>query len=170
VQALAPVMASMTELLESTNDALLRNSPSQTSLRRSFVTLGLIAFTKKGVKYARAGHTPLLFVRADASYAFVQPRGMAVGLMRQPVFADMIEEMILDPVAGDILVLFSDGITDARNQEGNELGYERLARMVVQNRELASRDLTLKILSSVAEFTESGNFDDDATLVVMKCL
>ena len=89
--------------------------------------------------------------------------------MRVETFATMVDEMILDPVAGDILVLFSDGITDARNPNGQDLGYERLARIVVENRELSSRDLTLKILSTVAEYTESGNFDDDATVVVMKC-
>ncbi len=170
VQALAPMMASMTALLESTNDALLHNSPTQSSLRRSFVTLGLISVGKKGVRYARAGHTPLLIVRADGTYGFVQPRGMAVGLMKKTDFADKIEEMGLDIVSGDILVLYSDGITDARDPMGQELGYERLARLVAEHRDLRARDLTLRLLSSIAEFTESANFDDDATLVVMKCL
>ena len=170
VQALAPMMSSMTEMLESANDALLRNSPSQFSMRRSFVTLGLVAFGKRGVRYARAGHTPLLIVRADGTYGFVQPRGMAVGMMKQIDFADKIEEMGLNLVPGDILVLYSDGITDARNPLGEELGYDRLARFVSEHRHVGSRDITLRLLASVSEFTESGNFDDDATLVVMKCL
>jgi sigma-B regulation protein RsbU (phosphoserine phosphatase) len=171
VQALAPIMASMAELLEGTNGALLHNSPSLTSLRRSFVTLGLIAFTKKGVRYARAGHTPLLHVRADGSYTFLQPRGMAVGLIRQAIFTEAMEEVTLDVHTGDMLVLFSDGITDARNPMGEELGYHRLAQYVRENIDIDdSRDVTLRMLASVAEFTESGNFDDDATLVVMRCL
>ena len=170
VQSLAPIMASMQELLEGTNGALLRNSPSTTSFRRSFVTLGLISFGKNGVTYCRAGHTPLLHVSMDGSFRFIQPRGMAVGLMRQELFSQAIEETKLTPAPGDVLVLFSDGITDARNAAGEELGYERLGRFVAENRELRSRDLTLKVLQCVAEFTESGNFGDDATLVVMRAV
>lgn len=171
VQALAPVMANMTALLEGTNEALMHNSPSLSSLRRSFVTLGLIAFTKKGVRYARAGHTPLLHVLADGSYRFYQPRGIAVGLIRQPDMAQTMEEITLDLAHGDVLVLFSDGITDARNPEGEHLGYDRLAHYISENLDLGnSRDLTLRALQSVAEFTQSGNFDDDATLVVMRCI
>jgi phosphoserine phosphatase RsbU/P len=170
VQSLAPIMASMAELLESTNGALLRNSPSQTSLRRSFVTLGLIAFGKKGIAYCRAGHTPLLHVNANGSIRFIQPRGMAVGLMGQELFSQAIEEMAIETQTGDVLVLFSDGITDARNPAGEELGYQRLGRFVAESRELRSRDLTLKVLQCIAEFTESGNFGDDATLVVMRAV
>jgi len=171
VQALAPVMASMAELLEGTNGALLHNSPSLTSLRRSFVTLGLVSLGKKGVRYARAGHTPLLHVRADGTYRFLQPLGMAVGLIRQPIFVEAQEEISIEVQPGDVLVLFSDGITDARNAEGQEVGYDRLAEYVRDNLDVHNaRDLTLKMLASVAEFTNSGNFDDDATLVVMRCL
>ncbi len=171
VQALAPVMASMAELLEGTNGALLHNSPSLTSLRRSFVTLGLLSFGKKGVRYARAGHTPLLQVRADGTYRFLQPVGMAVGLIRQQIFVDALDEISIEVQPGDVLILFSDGITDARDPEGQPLGYDRLAQYVRDNLHIHSaRDLTLTILSSVAEFTNSGNFDDDATLVIMRCL
>jgi phosphoserine phosphatase RsbU/P len=171
VQALAPVMASMAELLEGTNGALLHNSPSLTSLRRSFVTLGLLSIGKKGVRYARAGHTPLLHVRADGSYRFLQPLGMAVGMIRQAIFVEALDEISIDVQPGDVLILFSDGITDSRDPEGQPLGYDRLAAYVRDNLDiLSARDLTLKILASVAEFTNSGNFDDDATLVVMRCL
>ena len=70
-----------------------------------------------------------------------------------------------------MLVLFSDGITDARNSDGVEVGYDRLAGYVRDNLYIHNaRDLTLAMLAAVAEFTNSGNFDDDATLVVMRCL
>ncbi len=171
VQSLAPIMASMAEMIEGTNTALLHNSPSLTSLRRSFVTLGLLSFSKKGVRYVRAGHTPLLHVHADGSHEFLQPRGMALGLIREPLFTEALEEIAITTVPGDVLVLFSDGITDARNPAGVELGYHRLASFVRNNLHVTSaRDLTLKILASLAEFTESSSFEDDATLVVTRCL
>ncbi|MHB8392841.1 MAG: PP2C family protein-serine/threonine phosphatase, partial [Acidobacteriaceae bacterium] len=171
VQSLAPIMASMAEMVEGTNTALLHNSPSLTSLRRSFVTLGLLSFGKKGVRYVRAGHTPLLRVRADGSHEFLQPRGMAVGLIREPLFTEALEEISIATTPGDVLVLFSDGITDARNPAGVELGYHRLAGFVRSTRHVTSaRDLTLKILAALAEYTESSSFEDDATLVITRCL
>ena len=171
VQSLAPIMASMAEMIEGTNTALLHNSPSLTSLRRSFVTLGLLSFGKKGVRYVRAGHTPLLHVHADGSYEFLQPRGMAVGLIRSQLFTDVLEEIPIATQAGDVLVLFSDGITDARSPAGVELGYHRLAEFVRDNMQVANaRDLTLKILALLAEYTESSSFEDDATLVITRCL
>ena len=171
VQSLAPIMASMAEMIEGTNTALLHNSPSLTSLRRSFVTLGLLSFGKKGVRYVRAGHTPLLHVHADGSHEFLQPSGMAVGLIREPLFTEALEEISISTRPGDVLVLFSDGITDARNPAGIELGYHRLASFVRDNLHITSaRDLTLKILAAVAEFTESSSFEDDATLVITRVL
>ncbi|MEO6939327.1 MAG: GAF domain-containing SpoIIE family protein phosphatase [Candidatus Kapaibacterium sp.] len=172
VQALAPLMSNMPELLEGTNSALLRNSPSHTSLRRSFVTLGLIAFhPNDGIKYCRAGHTPLLIVRASGEYEFLQPKGMAVGLMRQTLFNQMLDERTIQVGEGDILVLFSDGITDARSSDGEEYGYIRLAEIVAMHRaEANARRVTLAVLDHVSQFTSSGTFGDDATLVVMKCV
>jgi serine phosphatase RsbU (regulator of sigma subunit) len=168
VQALAPIMTNMQELLEGTNSALMRNSPQQSSLRRSFVTLGLVAFQKGKLRYCRAGHTPLLVVRADGTHEFLQPRGMAVGLMKQGLFTHALEEVVLETRPGDTYVLFSDGITDARDPDGNELGYQRLAQYVLTARTASARETTLDILEGVSDFTQSGSFGDDATLVVIR--
>jgi serine phosphatase RsbU (regulator of sigma subunit) len=168
VQALAPIMSSMQELLEGTNSALMRNSPNQSSLRRSFVTLGLVAFQKGMLRYCRAGHTPLLVLHADDSYEFLQPKGMAVGLMKQSLFSQTLEEVALETQPGDTFVLFSDGITDARDPSGDELGYQRLAEYVLRARHTSAREMTLDILEAVSDFTQSGSFGDDATLVVIR--
>ncbi len=171
VQALAPIMSELSDLLEATNGALLRNSPTRSSLRRSFVTLGLLSFHRNSVKYCRAGHTPLLHLRADGSYEFLQPRGMAVGLMKQSLFAETLDEVEIRPEVGDILVLFSDGITDARDSTGDDLGYKRLAEFVIAHmHEPSAKTITDHVLDHVARFTETGTFGDDATLVIMKCI
>lgn len=170
VQATAPLMSTLQELLEGTNNALLRNSPTHSGLKRSFVTLGMLAFKPDGIHYCRAGHTPLLIVRANGEYEYVQPKGMAVGLMKQTLFNHTLEERVLQASAGDVFVLYSDGITDVRNEAGEDLGYENLARAVVESRNATTaRAITAKVLEAVAAYSGSHIFGDDATIVVLRC-
>ncbi len=170
IQALTPIMSSTQELLESANGALLRNTPQQAVFRRNFVTLGMLAFQKTGIRYIRAGHTPLLIVRENGTYEYVQPKGMAVGLMRQVLFNQMIEQIDIMVKKGDAIVMFSDGITDTRNDDGDDYGYERFAKSVVEHRcALSARQMTERILEDVIRFAATSTFGDDATVIVARC-
>lgn len=170
VQALTPIMSNTHELLEGANGALMRNTPQQALFRRNFVTLGLLAFQKNGIRYTRAGHTPLLIVRENGTHDYIQPKGMAVGLMRQVLFSQMLEQREVTVKAGDMLVLFSDGITDTRNETGEDFGYERFARTVAEHRFAGSaKIITDKILEDVIRFAASSTFGDDATVIVARC-
>lgn len=170
IQALTPIMSSIAELLEGANGALMRNAPQQTLFRRNFVTLGIISFEKHVIRYSRAGHTPLLIVRADSSYEYLQPKGMAVGLMRQVLFNQMLETREIAVVEGDLLILFSDGITDTRNEAGEDLGYDRFATLVAEHRLAGSaKVITDKLLEDIIQFAASSTFGDDATVIVMRC-
>jgi sigma-B regulation protein RsbU (phosphoserine phosphatase) len=88
--------------------------------------------------------------------------------MKQGLFTHALEEVVLETRPGDTYVLFSDGITDARDPDGNELGYQRLAQYVLTARTASARETTLDILEGVSDFTQSGSFGDDATLVVIR--
>ncbi len=171
VQGMAPLMQNMPELLQGANSALLRNLPAQASMRRSFVTLGMLNLSKTGVHYCRAGHTPLLIVRANGSYEFLQPKGMAVGIMPQTIFNQVLEERTIAVQAGDVLVLFSDGITDTRNAQGEDFGYARLAEIVTLLRsEHSAKGITMGVLQHLTNFSASESYGDDATLVVIKVI
>lgn len=170
VQALTPIMSNMPELLEGANSALLRNAPQQALFRRSFVTLGMLSFRSDGIRYCRAGHTPLLIVRANGEFEYVQPKGMAVGLMRQTIFNQMLEQREIHVQKDDLVILFSDGITDTRNADNEELGYELFARLVVQHRCAGSaKVITEKVLEDVIQYSATSTFGDDATIVVLRC-
>jgi sigma-B regulation protein RsbU (phosphoserine phosphatase) len=169
VQGMAPLMHDMPELLQGANNALLRNLPAQASMRRSFVTLGMLNLSSSGVRYCRAGHTPLLIVRENGQYEILQPKGMAVGIMPQTIFNQMLEEKTIDVAPGDIIVLFSDGITDTRNAEGEDFGYTRLAEIVTLLRaEHSAKRITMGVLEHLTNFSASESYGDDATLVVIK--
>jgi sigma-B regulation protein RsbU (phosphoserine phosphatase) len=67
---------------------------------------------------------------------------------------------------GDVLALFTDGVTEVQNAEGEEFGEERLQQLLM-DQGLTATELRNKIMSAVKEFG-SGNFDDDVTLLVLK--
>jgi serine phosphatase RsbU (regulator of sigma subunit) len=72
----------------------------------------------------------------------------------------------VDLGAGDRLVLYTDGITEARNADDEEFGEDRLVEEIVADRSCSAPALTSRIVDSVSTFT-GGLFQDDATLVVL---
>jgi sigma-B regulation protein RsbU (phosphoserine phosphatase) len=69
---------------------------------------------------------------------------------------------------GDILVLYTDGVTEAENSLGEEFGMERLSTLIRLGHALSADELMNHILESVTDFSRDVGFDDDATLLVVK--
>ncbi|MEI8134509.1 MAG: SpoIIE family protein phosphatase [bacterium] len=168
VQALAPMMMSVRELFIGTNDALMRNVTAQ-GFRRSFVTLTALSFKDGMIKYSRAGHMPLLKISADGSSEYIQPKGMGVGFVGKNIFDAVLEEKELPVDHGDLVILFSDGITEVRNIEGEELGYERFAEIASNARNESDTEKMIDhILGEVLSYAGTSSFTDDATFVLIK--
>ena len=70
--------------------------------------------------------------------------------------------------AGDILVLYTDGVTEAENSQGEEFGVERLSNLIRRGQTLSANELMNHILESVTEFSRDVGFEDDATILVVK--
>jgi serine phosphatase RsbU (regulator of sigma subunit) len=71
--------------------------------------------------------------------------------------------------AGDILVLYTDGVTEAENSQGEEFGMERLSTVIRRGSSLSAEELTNNIFQSAADFCQEVGFNDDATILVVKC-
>ncbi len=129
-----------------------------------FITFfyALVDTERKTLAYANAGHNPPALVRRDGSTARFTEGGTVLG-----VFADSQYQQQEEKLApGDRIVLFTDGLTEATDSDGEQLGEERLIGLVASSRELRSEALQQRVLEAVREFCH-GNFDDDATLVVV---
>jgi sigma-B regulation protein RsbU (phosphoserine phosphatase) len=114
------------------------------------------------MRYARAGHVPPLHYR----YGTVQSlhaKGRFIGM-----FAGLsLEERELQLLPGDLLVLFSDGVTDAVGEKGKAFGLERLRELVGQHVSLGAQGLCDVILDEVLRFQgETAQFDDITLQVV----
>ncbi len=107
---------------------------------------------------------PGLLVRADGSGEWLEATGVPLGLL--PDLGYVQKEVRLDP--WDVLVLYSDGISEAMNSAEEEYGRERLRRVCIQHRGDAPKALMDAIEQDVTRFAAGVPFADDRTLVVLK--
>ena len=141
---------------------------------RSFITMtyAVIDMDRRLLTFARAGHTPLMHLARDghASGARVlAPDGLVAGLdgfERQ--FEELLEEDTLAIGAGDLMALFTDGITEAMNVDDEQFGEERLARLLEQHRDAGLDALGRQVLDSVGGFVGSAAQHDDMTIVLLR--
>ena len=114
------------------------------------------------LSYTNAGHYPAVLVRRDGAVERLATGGPVLGAIPGASF----DRGVADLAAGDRLVLYTDGITEARNADDEEFGEERLVEEIVAERACSAPALTSRIVDSVSSFT-GGRFQDDATLVVL---
>jgi serine phosphatase RsbU (regulator of sigma subunit) len=114
------------------------------------------------LRYVNAGHTPPLLVGADGRVRRLASTSTAVGLMPDPRF----EQATVDVAAGDTLVVYSDGVTEAMNGAGEEFGDGRLERLVVDGRHLPPPELQDAVLNGLDAFVSDEPQRDDVTLLV----
>jgi serine phosphatase RsbU (regulator of sigma subunit) len=116
------------------------------------------------VAYVNAGHNPPIMVRADGSLDTLTIGGVVLGL-----FEDVVYEQASSQLGrGDVLVVFSDGVTETWNRADEEFGDARLAELVRQGRALDAASLEAEILRELDRFSEGTKATDDRTLIVIK--
>ncbi|MCK5064685.1 MAG: PP2C family protein-serine/threonine phosphatase, partial [Candidatus Fermentibacteraceae bacterium] len=114
--------------------------------------------------YVNAGHNPPLLIRREGSSTWLDRGGLILGLYNEVEYEHGTDE--LEP--GDVLVLYTDGITEAMDKFNNELGVERLKNVVLENRDLSAQQIAGGILEAVNSHSEGIPQGDDQTLVVVK--
>lgn len=117
------------------------------------------------VQYASAGHNPAILVRANGKTELIRDSGLILGILKVASYEDRAVQL----EDGDLLVLYSDGISEAtRAGEDEEFGEERLCRVLSANAHLPAAQLIDLVLRARAHFTHHAPNFDDATLVVVR--
>ena len=136
------------------------------------MTYAVLDMKRETLTYARAGHTPLIYMRGHGNgttSGVLIPSGLVVGLDGfQSQFESLIEEESLRVGRGDISVLFTDGVSEAMNEETDLFGEDRLSRLVEENTELSAEGLRERLLANIDAFLGSADQRDDMTLVLLK--
>ncbi len=145
------------------NRLLAANCPSN-----RFITffLGILDMVTGEMVYCNAGHNPPLVVRAGGHVDELAGGGPILGIL--PTVSYREHRCRIDP--GDMIVLYSDGVTEAANAAEEEFGEQRLARLLVGLRDEPARTVIEKVNRAIVEFTGGAPPADDLTLVVARRL
>ena len=160
VKAFGTEDISVSELTNKINRVLCSNTVSGKFVTFFYCTLDA---KRKTLSYTNAGHNPPIHIGRNGKVARLDRNGGAVlGEFPEWNYA----ESGIHLRSGDALVLFTDGITEIRNSQGQEFGEDRLIQLLKRNAGQSASELQRKIMSAVAEFSD-GEFADDATLLVV---
>lgn len=129
-----------------------------------FITFFYAVLDAEGhrLTYTNAGHNPPLMARQDGSCLRLETGGAVLGIFRDADY----EQASVELWPGDRLVMFTDGITEAADSNGQEFGEERLMALLREQPAATAADLRDAIMQEVTEFCR-GDFADDATLVTL---
>jgi len=165
LQTLVPVNKSPAEVMGQLHKLFIHNIRFET-----FVTFFIGAFdsSTKTLTFSNAGHLPPLVLRNNKSkkesVEMLRPTGAAIGLVEEAEFAEKTIELQKE----DLLVLYTDGITEAVNLQNQEFGRKRLETLIRQVERLPVKELIQKIRLSLEEFSEGKPLADDTTIVICK--
>jgi phosphoserine phosphatase RsbU/P len=131
-----------------------------------FATLFLALYedSTRALRYTNAGHNPPILVRADGTIERLTTGGMMTGAFEWAQY----EEASVTLRDGDLLLIFSDGISEAENPEGEEYGEEKLIRFAVEHRTLSADEMRLAIFKEIDAWAGERERGDDQTLVIIK--
>jgi hypothetical protein len=129
-----------------------------------FFTLwyGMLASHGHTLQYSNAGHNPALLIAPDGAVTRLGRGGPLLGIRAGAGYES--EEVAIEPASR--LVLFTDGLVEARDREDREFGYDRLIDVLVRDRAFAAGDLVASIERELRAFTERP-LDDDLTILVV---
>jgi phosphoserine phosphatase RsbU/P len=123
-----------------------------------------INVTEKTLTYVNAGHNPPYLYRADGSAKRLETGGVILGMM-----ADMPYETETLPLqSGDLLILFTDGVTEAKNSRDQDFDEHRLEEIISKSAELPVKLLLDEIVYAIRSFTKGAAQSDDITLMAVR--
>ncbi|PCJ60289.1 MAG: hypothetical protein COA79_08945 [Planctomycetota bacterium] len=115
-----------------------------------------------------AGHNPLLIQRATGEYISLNPKGIALGFDKGPIFDRVIAEQKIQLYKGDRIVLYTDGIVEAMSPEREEYGDDRMDEFVKRYAKISSKDFVDKLMDELKDHQDVAEQHDDITILTFK--
>jgi sigma-B regulation protein RsbU (phosphoserine phosphatase) len=127
---------------------------------------GILDETNRTFVFSNAGHNPPLLIKPNGEYRFVEYGDTPLGMFKDVHY----HQHFIRFEPGQVMVIYTDGITEATSESGEEYGTERFAKSVLAGIDLPAKKLIDHVRKNVADFTERKFLDDDGTLFVVKAL
>ena len=165
------IFESLSKTMESPRNVLIKANEilKRTLDRKNFVSAayGLIDLTEDTLSIARAGHCPVILIRNNEARQ-IRPSGIGLGLDYSENFNESLDEMNLKLENNDILVLYTDGITEAKNSALEDFGSKNFERILLENSDEEADEISKEVMNKVALFSQNNSQHDDITLVILK--
>jgi len=139
--------------------------------KKSLITASyyIIDFASKTITFSRAGHCPTLYYDKQGQLVkFFETNGLGFGILRNDKFNEYVDVYNLKYSSGDIIFLYTDGITEAKNKDGAEFGYERIAKHLEKYASKPLEEIKDRLVNKIYDFCGSQTPEDDFTLVLIK--
>jgi len=140
--------------------------------RNHFITASIFILDTsiKSICHARAGHVPTLYFDTKTSHSeYLGIEGLGLGILRNKQYSNHVEEKTFQYSDGDALVLFTDGVVEAKNEKSQQFGYERIRNLLEVYHSLSPEEIQQKIIQSLHGFVGGdGLIDDDYSMMVVK--
>ncbi len=164
MNTLATIDNSPTEVVRILNERLYRSLDKQL-----FATMiyGILDSQKMTLTFVRAGHNGLLHIQNNEITMHI-PSGMGLGLAGNEIFDRQLVEQKIQLEANDIVLFYTDGISEAMRNDHSEFGEERLAELVFHLKENQAKRISEEIVREVKTFVNHAPQHDDLTMIVMK--
>ncbi len=132
-----------------------------------YVTLFLAVYDEEGrsLRYANCGHLPPILRRGGGDTELLQPTAPAIGLIEEIAAADAAVPL----GAGDVLLVYSDGVTESLDRDGREFGVERLSALLKQHAQEAPELVVARVMEARRSFAAGSRHDDVTVLVARGC-
>ena len=145
----------------------LNNAVYQVTDKKMFVSFAYILLDKpsKTAHVATAGHPPIFLIqKSDGAVVEIRTPNLALAVQSSTQYTEQAVRFS----DGDVFILYTDGITEAMNDKGEQFGAERLKELIRDTERGSSEALSNSIMASVRTFTVNKEFADDATIVVVR--
>jgi sigma-B regulation protein RsbU (phosphoserine phosphatase) len=163
-ESLSKTIEKPKEILIKANDILRGTLDSKTFVSAAY---GYFDFDEQKLQFARAGHCPLFLLR-DKDSTQIKPSGLGLGLSDNNYFDQTLEEYSVDLNTNDTIVLYTDGVTEAKNENLEDFGDKQFLNILRNNSSLSANDLSNKIIKEITVFSSNHAQYDDITLVIFK--
>ena len=165
LRTLVPINNSPAAVMDQVHKLFIHNISVE-----NFVTFFIGAYdpSTQTLKYCNAGHQPPLVLRKteinEESALMLRPTGAAIGLVEEAKYREETIKLQKD----DLLVLYTDGVTEAANAQNQEFGRDRLGSLCRQKNQMPVKDVLQEIRSDLEVFREGKPLADDTTIVVCR--
>ncbi|MFP4089492.1 MAG: SpoIIE family protein phosphatase, partial [Cyclobacteriaceae bacterium] len=139
--------------------------------KTSFITASFFVIDTKNatIESARAGHCPTLYFEAATGKAkYLESQGLGLGIIRNENYNDFIEVSKLNFQPGDVVLLYTDGVTEATNNKNEQYGYERLKHFLESKSQKKAHVIRQELLDELFTFCNGSVLDDDYTALIIK--